>query len=563
MSARALRLFLVFAAALACAAFTVPPRISYTLTPVFEADALQAVQFDVEFRGDRDGETILRLPNEWGGKRELWRGIEGLTVISGAEMRDGAGPALRVLTHAPGARIRYRYRVIQDWEGEPAQGDGNPYRPVVQPGYFHLIGEAALVMPEIDGASPVRFRVRDLPRDWAFASDLEHRPLILAQAHASVIVGGDFRIVRASEDRSIRVAVRGAWSFADQAIAREIVHILAGQRLYFGDRPTPFLVTVLPLRAPNPGSLSVGGTGLDDAFAFFATPNAEAHRITRTLAHETTHTWIPHRIGGMPREGEAVDYWLSEGFTDFLAFRLLVRDGVWTPAQWADDFNRMLRDYAQSPARNYSNAQIVTDFWSNYAVQQLPYQRGRFLATLWDFRLRALGRDIDDVLLEMRDRSASRDPLRATQMFPLVIARLGFDARNDIATYVEGGADVVLPENALAPCGRLVTSQIREFHRGFDIDATSANGNTITGVNSASPAYAAGLRDGMRIVRRDGGEIGNAEIELVYVVRDGESERTIRYMPRGERTFNVQQLILNDPLEGEALARCVRVLGGA
>jgi hypothetical protein len=34
-------------------------------------------------------------------------------------------------------------------------------------------------------------------------------------------------------------------------------------------------------------------------------------------------------------------------------------------------------------------------------------------------------------------------------------------------------------------------------------------------------------------------------------------------MPRGHRTFALQQLALDEGLEGERLARCVAVLGGA
>lgn len=547
-------------AVLVCAGFDVPPRVDYEMRPVFENGALVAIQFDLRFRGDADGQTELRLPDAWGGQQELWRGVEALAVVSGATMREGAGPESRVLNHAPRARIHVRYRVIQDWDGEPAAG-GNPYRPVIRPGYFHLIGNAVIVEPQVGPESPVRFRMRDLPRGWTFASDLEHRNLILGILRDSISVGGDFRILHGA-DRNIRVAIRGAWSFTDAAFVEEVTSIIRGQRAYWGDPSSPYLVTVIPLTAPNPGSLSVGGTGLSDAFGFFATPNAQAGRITRTLAHEGTHTWIPHRIGGMPTQGEAYDYWLSEGFTDFLAFRLLVRDGVWTPQQWAEDFNFMLRAYAQSSARTAPNARIGTDFWSDYAMQQLPYQRGRFLATWWDARLRAQGRDMDDVLLAMRDRAAARDPLRAVQMFPGVIAGFGVDVSADLTTYVESGAAIFLPEDLLAPCGRIVTRQAYRFHRGFDIEATSANNNVISGVDPNLPAYAAGMRNGQVLVRRDGGDIGNAEVEIAYVVRDGETERTIRYMPRSREMFTLQEVVLASPLEGAQLAACRAVLGG-
>ena len=86
--------------------------------------------------------------------------------------------------------------------------------------------------------------------------------------------------------------------------------------------------------------------------------------------------------------------------------------------------------------------------------------------------------------------------------------------------------------------------------------------NIIAGVDPGLPAYAAGLRDGMVLIRRDGGEIGNAEIEIAYVVRDGDTERTFRYMPRGRGTFTTQRLELVQNLEGEHLAQCLSAIAG-
>jgi predicted metalloprotease with PDZ domain len=548
----------IAAAAALCMGQAPAGRVEYALTPVVRDGALRSVEVALRFRGDADGETRLLLPDSWGGENELYRGVEALEVVSGASMRPGEGPAERVLTHRPGARIQVRYRVVQDWPGEPMAAQGNPYRPIIQPGYFHLIGHTVLARPHISPATPTRFRVRRLPRGWTFASDLQHRGLRLGNIEQSVTVGGDFRIV---EGENARVAVRGAWRFTDAAFARDVNEIVAGQRRFWGDRTSPFLVTVVQLNAPD-GWTSIGGTGLSDAFAFFASPNADPAPITRTLAHEGLHTWIPRQIGGMPDEDEAAHYWLSEGFTDFYTGRMLVRQGLWTPAEFAEDLNSTLRAYAESPVRTAPNARILADFWREQPVQQLPYQRGRLAASIWDARLRAMGRDLDDVVIEMRRRARAGDPLKAAELLPVVAASLGLDISADIASHMEEGRPILLPEDTFAPCGRVVTRQTPPFHRGFDIDATTANNNVISGVDPGLPAHAAGMRDGMVLIRRDAGEIGNAEQEIVYVVRDGERERALSYMPRGRGMLTVQRLVLDEDLEGEKLARCVAVLSG-
>lgn len=549
------------AAALFCASAAEPPRIDYTLTPIMEDGALGAVQIDLRFRGEADGESDLRLPDSWGGQDELWRSIQGLEIISGASaIRTGEAANMRILTHRPNARIHVRYRVIQDWDGVPRAEIGNVYRPTIQPTYFHLIGNAFMATPGAASLDTrVRFTVRDLPRGWSYASDLEHPDLRLTEVWSSIVVAGDFRILRDPLSQ-VRVAIRGEWSFTDADFLSRAANILSSERGFWGDEATPYLVTVLHLDGPE-GWISVGGTGLEDAFAFFATPNAQADPIVRTLAHESFHTWISSQVGGLPNDDQALQYWLSEGFTDFYTARLLVRGGQWTAEQYAADLNDALRAYAQSPARTASNAQVLANFWSDRDTQRLPYQRGRFLAMMWDARLRAAGHSMDDVVHDMRRRARNGDQY-AVETFVAAAPGFGLDLGSDIESYVDQGAAILLPEDVIAPCGRILTRDVPTFHRGFDIQATQANNNVISGVDSTLPAYAAGMRDGMTLVRRDGGEIGNSELEIGYVVRDGETERTFRYMPRGQGAYTMQQLELAQGLEGERLAQCLAVIGG-
>ena len=262
----------VASAVLFCVGAAAPERIDYTLSPIVQDGALQAVQIDLNFRGEADGETILRLPDHWGGQIELYRAIEGLAVVSGATLRDGEGPAQRLLSHRPNARIHLRYRLIQDWDGVPRAELGNTYRAVIQPTYFHFVGESAFISPDsANRDTPVRVRVRNLPRGWSFASDLEHEGLKLDRLWSSIAIGGDFRVLRDPET-NVRVAMRGSWSFTDAALMQEVAHIIGGQRSFWDDPASPYLVTVLQLTGPE-GWISVGGTGLGDAFSFFATAN--------------------------------------------------------------------------------------------------------------------------------------------------------------------------------------------------------------------------------------------------------------------------------------------------
>jgi predicted metalloprotease with PDZ domain len=243
----------------------------------------------------------------------------------------------------------------------------------------------------------------------------------------------------------------------------------------------------------------------------------------------------------------------------------MVRGGLWTPAQFAADLNQMLMAYAASPVRTAANSRVIADFWKDEAVQKLPYQRGRLLATIWDARLRTTPQhhDMNWVMLEMRRRASAGTDLHAAPLFEAVMREQGADVSGDVVGHIERGAPILLDENIFAPCGAVITRDVPEFSRGFDINATTANNNVISGVDPALPAYAAGLRNGMVLVGRDGGAIGDSQQEIVYLVRDGDVERTIRYMPQGHGRITLQQLVLDNDLTGDKLAQCARVISGA
>jgi predicted metalloprotease with PDZ domain len=528
---------------------------------------LEALAFDVRFKGDADGETVLSLPSEWGGFTELHQGVRDLRIDGKGVAVSSPDAAKRVVRHEPGAELRVRYRIVQYWPGVPKVTGGNEYRPILQPGYFHVIGDTVFIVPEGDGSRPASFAVKGLPRGWAFASDLEHassgRKLVLGDIIESVSVGGDFRVAKRGP---VRVAIRGKWSFTDDAFMGQLKPIFASHRRFWGDAEEPYLVTVIQL-ASEPGQRSIGGTGRSDAFAFFATDNADSVGLSYTLAHEHMHTWIPRRIGGMPGEEEQRDYWLSEGFTDFYTMRLLVRDAVWTVEQFVTQLNDHMADYANSPVRTAPNAHIVANFWKDPDSGKLPYRRGQLLATKWDFDVRRAtngARDLDDIVLAMKARAqtVTDKPPVASVLFKEEMQRVGVDVSADLARLMEKGEAVLLPADVFAPCGTMATLDLAEFDRGFDPVKTSENGNKITGLREDSPAYRAGLREGMQIVKRESGKNGDSRVDLSYRVLDNGVERVITFKPEGSKRITLQEFTLKTGMSDAQRKACVARLGG-
>jgi len=572
---------LLFAAAAAVFLMGAAPAadgfVHYRASPVVEGGALTSIAVEMRFTGDADGETRLHLPDRWAGETEYFKHLRDLS-IEGATARED-GPAWRVLTHAPGAALTVRYRVLSAYDADPQVGrtNGNPYRPIIRPQWFSAIGHGLFAEPEGGVDRPADFRWGEVPAGWKVASDLDHSQwgarLSVGDVQQSVMLGGPgLRVyVQPVKGADVRLAVLGEWpAFKAEDFSTLIARVLRSQRDYWKAPGETYFVALTPL-TPQEGSISLGGTGLDDGFALYAGTDTPLEPMRYLLAHEHMHTWVPRRLGRMPEgEQEAADYWFSEGFTDFMTHRTLLRSGVWSLEDYVEKLNEELHAYAVSSSRTAPNSEIVKRFWSDGEVQKLPYRRGMLLALLWDFRLRQATRgakDMDDVLERQQDlasqaRARFEDP-RAAELFPVAYRALGGDLGEDIARQVERGEAVLLPQSLFGACATVETVRRARFARGWDAEATTRNGNVVTGLRDDSPAFAAGLRNGMQIVRREFGEPGNSTVEYGLRVKDGDGERVIRFMPTAPGFETVQKVVLAPGMGAARKAACARSMSGA
>ncbi|MFZ5670242.1 MAG: hypothetical protein ACOY4K_12165 [Pseudomonadota bacterium] len=547
--------------------------VDITLSPVIGKNGLEALKVEMRAAGEADGETTIVLPDRWASETDLMKHVSDLEISGGTA--SAPSPSVRVIKHKPGAALIVRYRLTSGYDGDPPHG--NPYRPIVRPGWFHILGEAGIATPEWDDRTPAHFHWKNWPKTWTLASDLEHaargRPLTLGAVRESVTVGAtDLRIVtRPVEGGMARVALRGVFAFDDAAFADTLGRIVSAQRRFWGGVDGPYFISLIPT-VGGEGVISLGGTGRGDAFALFATPNTDLPRFRFLIAHEHTHAWVPRQLGRMLGEdqGEANDYWFSEGFTDFYTYRTLAGAGLWSLEDYAAELNRVLTAYDRSTVRAAPNSRILTGFWADPEVKSLPYQRGMLLAFWWDARVRAATggtKDLDDVLrLMMQRRNAAEAGGRPVAFVrPAFVSAIkdvaGLDIGADIDRYVEAGEPVALPPEAFA-CLTIKVEQRRVFDRGWDPEATTNAGNIITGLRPDSPAYAAGLREGMKIVRREAGRPGDAGVEYVMRVLDGETERVFGFMPEGKGRYLAREVAVPAGLTADAREACAGRLGG-
>jgi predicted metalloprotease with PDZ domain len=540
------------------------PPSPVMLYAVGVADA-RHLAVEIRLTGSASGQTKLALPGQWAGTKELWRGVSDLAVEGGAVAGEGR---FRTIRHPPGAALVVRYRVVS---GGQEMDAGEKARPTVEPDWFFFHGEGVFATVEGRDKAPARFRWGRLPAGWKAASDLDYlrdrAGTVTDIVESTAVAGKDLALAaRTVGPATLRVAAVGRWDFPADALAARVATIMAAEHAFWREPPEPFIVTLAPLPV-QPGVSTFTGTGRGDGFSLLSTPGLNLDRATRVLAHEYMHRWVPFRLGGQPEEA-AREFWFSEGFDDYLTSRVLYGSGIWTFADYLDDANRVLLRYATNPSRMASGAEIAAKFWQDPNIEQLPYDRGHLLALLLDARLRTASRGrigLDDVLRAQR-KAARTSKLTGAPLFLATLkAVTGRNMGGEIARIADGAAPLVLPANAFGPCARVETVRRPRFTRGFDLAATEAAGMSVRGTDPAGPAWSGGMRDGMRILAREAGEIGDASREIAYRVDDKGTERVIRYLPASRETFLVPQAVpaALGAVGATDAAACRRLLGGA
>ena len=513
----------------------------------------------VELAFDAAGreETRLKVAADWGGVADFHRAVRDVHVpgISGASRVKGE-PNVWVVKHAPAGRVQARYFIVNDVKetDEGALDHRDFYRNMVGRAHLHFFGHGTLLQPEALSeaeAVPTCFDFTALPAGWRFASNQGEDArrfrarLTPSVARSSVFVAGDFRLHRREvEGRPIWVAMRGAWKFSDDRFVEAAARVVASHRAFWSDHDFPsYLLTLVPNRQP---SGSTGGTGLHESFAMHASDDFEVPgpAFDHIVAHEHLHTWVPRRLGTMGPD-ESRRYWFSEGFTNYLTHRLLLRAGLWTLDDYARRLNEVMEQHWLAPGRDLANGQVAARFWIDGAAQKVPYVRGEVLALLWSRRLSGQGASLESVLRSLR-LEAGRGPretdgrpedLAVNRLRAALAPHLGAVVDADLARHVEAGEAIEAGGDFLGPCFAGERQPRARFELGFD--NASLKTRVVAGVVKGSAAEQAGLRDGMDL--RGWSIHGEATREAEIRVLENGKIRAIRYLPASAERVPVPQ----------------------
>ena len=428
---------------------------------------------------------------------------------------------------------------------------GNDYRTQLSSDLFQMVGHLGLLVPDReDKQESFQFRIQIVgfkEAGWTSVTSFGKGDGIYTMegsfddlVHSRWMAGKFEFVERKIGVNTIGIAIaRKDWRFTKEELADSVEKIVRTERDFFKDHSDPwYLVTLSPVPSTDPHSNSLGGTALKNCFSMYCSKNftlqgnsQEPNRGLLLLAHEYFHNWNGIKIptaGGDPQT-----YWFSEGFTNFYARRILLRNGMITKKEFLASLNEEIQNYETNEAKSYPNQRIVEGFWSSRTVQNLPYQRGALVALLIDEHLKARSKgkqSLDDFSLDLFKNKPSA-PVTSRSLLERIGKWVDEDFREQLRAIVEDGSKIELPSRLTEPECRLGKAKVKAFDPGFDLEKAQQT-KKIEGVKEDGNAFRAGLRNGqtIRSLSIYQGNDPKAELE---VMEDGKI-MSINYEPVSE-----------------------------
>ncbi|MDG1571967.1 hypothetical protein OZ410_06540 [Robiginitalea sp. M366] len=522
-----------------------PPVLDYEIHKA-EYQGMPALEVHMTFQAPDSAVAHVQYQDEAWGEQGLFGAIRDVKLLEGEGRVAVLPDSNRVELHgvAPGSLLQLAYTVVQD-QPEAEGGPDRSYRPIVTPEYFHVFSHNLFMIPaylDTEQETPVHFRLHwsgwDQPEvvHNSFGSNQREQDLgvlTVARFHSAIFTGGDFRIYTDTIDgNALHLATRGQWvPFTDRDVMEVLSQTVRAQRRFWGDHSQRyFTVTMRPY--PLDRGSSFQGTGLTNSFATSVSNNVETEldQLLYLFNHELMHNWIGHTI---ENEAEEAQYWFSEGFTEYYTMKNIASYGI-GGKDWGcfiAYLNETIRLLETSPVREEPNSAITYEnFWGNRDYEKLPYRRGMLFAFYLDQQIRAVSdktKSLDnlmrDILQEVRQTGVR---LNANLFVEKARPYLVEDLAPFFEAHIEQGVPLPL-EGLLTSLGLEFTIGADVFDLGFAFDPDRS---FVQSVDSASAAYATGLREGDRVVSRSI-YMGSThkEVELV-VLRDGK-RIPIQYFP--------------------------------
>ncbi len=513
----------------------------------FDKQIDNSVNIEIEFIGHESGVTELKL-NSWGGLDNLSSHITNFQVktagrkLDFSEIADGHWR----VDHAHQLNLTISY-TLEVNERQLSNSDRMYYRPIVNSQLFHMVGSTGLVLPQhLDGKLGVNITWQNIG-EWQTVSSLGlqngSKTFVanLSELHNSLFVAGPLKLeTRMIKGNPLLITLHGEnWNFKLKELADIAETITAAERDYFEDHDFPFYwINAISVGEPLENGYSFGGTKLHNNFALFLNPatkievdTSEGSPVTNLLAHEMMHEWIGGKLQQKSSVEEGTMYWFSEGFTNYLTRKVLLKSKLIDFSKFQIELNKTLEEYSTNPVKNATNVSIAKNFWMSQDYQKLPYLRGELAALLLDISLqKRQGFDISKLIKEWLISDEWKGGVDNSVFRESIKYQIPPNKMDGLMSFIKDGSMPDWQRWSLRNCAIFSLEDKATWDSGFD-HKTSIDTHIISGVKENSAAYKAGLRDGQKLMS---GSIVFNDIKESISIKVEEREEVIEYLPLGD-----------------------------
>ncbi|CAM3165667.1 peptidase [Chryseobacterium flavum] len=294
-------------------------------------------------------------------------------------------------------KISFTYRIKQDFK-DPDYKVFN--RPRVNNKFFHVLGKNLFIIPQSFTQMPdnkeFEFYIEwiNFPPDFkihnSFATRSQKQKIkatLWEGFYNSLFAAGDYRIYSFTiHKKPVYFAIRDQWNngLSDNFLFSNLKKAVQSQRDFWKDYDKDYFTVLMTPTVSQKDSLFKGysstGSAIKNAFIIQGTNNPfnDKNTYLYLLHHELMHEWIGSTIRN---KSEELQYWFSEGFTDYYTYKNRLRIKDISLDEWAKLFNsEVLEAHWKNPKRNIPNYRIKDDFWKSRQVEKVPYRRGAIFA---------------------------------------------------------------------------------------------------------------------------------------------------------------------------------------
>ena len=528
-----------------------PPELEYELVKLeyelvkSRVDSLPAIEVRMRFSPDEGEVTYVRYEDKAWGETGLFNCLQEIRLVRGSGSLIVEPDSSRIrIEHADKAEpLVLSYKVVQDTPG-PMDAH-NTYRPIIETSYFHIFAHNLFALPEHywEGDSPVV----DIDLTWtgwepdevihnSFGNrerKQELRSVALEDFHSAIFVGGDFRVYSDRiKGNELHLALRGDWiPFVDTEVMELLSETVRAQRHFWEDNSQPyFTVTMRPF--PQERGSSFQGTGLTNSFSTSISNNEETEidQLAYLFNHELMHNWIGSTIENADEEAQ---YWFSEGFTEYYTAKNISTYSI-NGRDWGffiDNLNEKLRLLDGSAVKEAPNSEINYDnFWKDPEFGKLPYRRGMLFAFYLDMQVKTSSggeHSLDDIMRDLLQASREEGKkLTHAHFLTSANAYLPEDLTPFFNRHIVSGE--ALPMKELF---EQLALEYQEEAEVFDLGFKFSPENTeVEELDPASEAFAAGVREGDRVVSRSI-YLGNTKKQVELVLEREDQQIPVAYYP--------------------------------